>query len=1755
MISIKNASRIAALLVTLARANAASFYVDDALQFNARVDKFGASFATLSAGDRVFLKGGSWAGLITTLTGSMSDVLAQSNPAIIQACDSNYNPTIGGVTITGLSQIQLAGSGIILSGVTFGPTSGMFKRGLLTDYGGNDSTAYIIQFNGLSRYMTVSHVKFDYCGRDNTDYSNNDHYGGWLHLNGYRHTVQYCEFQGRDFNPADIDNPNPAARTSIRQATVIIYKDSADTVDWGYHTLRYNYFGERKIPLGDDLRLYTPADGSLPSDLSNGWETIRVGNSSFVEVDFNTTVEYNVFYHSIQSVDGGATDPSGEPEMISNKSRKNSYRYNTILNNYGHLCLRQGDYCVVQGNYFLSGGVYNSSGNIILTEARNDRMGGVRAFGFGHVISNNYFYKISGDGIHSAICIGSGITETGTLAGLLNGNGAAGYETANFTQILSNTFIDCHAITLDNSNGQIYPVYGTRFHNNLIHYGSNIGAVGIIGNADALTNHGGLATGNWVYSSNSTQRNSASTMLGTAKNTISGSAANDPQMTGTYDTLTIPSATSPLIGQADSPSAVTDSSSTRASYDLAGNVAIASGVDMRALSRPALGRDVGSYEREAGGDGVRPLRRFEVGRVPAAYPVGPILAEGFPSSTRTTQNPPNSAKWFSSSLGTNVGISSGSMTVNTSAARHMVAHFPAVSLALGDALNLSFSFSVTSPADVPKGIRVGLLYGGTAPKFTADNQNPSVDYSGYGSLINPAPTAASPVTLQKRGGSAALITSVETSWVDINSGAPIQSLSPGTVYQGVLAIRRITANQTSITSTYTGGALSNCTVTGMDASNVYSTFDTVAFAVGTSSGIPAVSSISYSNILISKVTPLIALPGSASGTTNQVIDIDLQPLVSNSGSPFKPLTFSISSATNGSATILSDRRTARFTPDSGFVGTTDFNYSVSDGITATNAAISLIYSATPAMVTINGLARNFDGNPKEVAASTIPQGLATSITYSGLSTAPSAVGSYSVTVTVTEPGYVGSATGIMVISKGVATITLANLIHAFDGTLKAATALTNPPGKTVNLSYSGSAVEVGSYPVTATMDDINYSGFTTGFLTITPLVVTFTSPGSNTWTCPTNVKSIQVECWGGGGSGGSARRGNSSAATGGGGAGGAYAKLYSYFVIPGTTYFLSIGDGGASSSSDGVSVAGGNSWINSSNSPSSILLARGGAGGASAVTSNSDKYGIGGIGTATGSLGDAINAGGSGSTSSNTNFGGGGGGSGGIGYTSGENRGSSAIVNSGSGAAAVSGGGNGGNPNTTSGNSSNGQSPTIPPGGGGGGARSASSIQRTGGNGAPGQIVLTLNVDSVVTVPDPPTDIAVTAGNSCVSVRFIPPVNNGGASITDFTVTASPGGATTNGTASPLTVTGLSNGISYTFTVTATNSIGAGAPSSSSPEIIPATIPTVSMPFPSNITGTTAALGNGIADDGGSPITERGIVYSETSTNGNPQLGGAGVSRSTASASIGSFSMNLSDLAPGVTYSFAAYAVNSMGITHSMADTFTTLSNDASLLSLTLSAGSLNPVFSSGTTFYTIFASNDVGATTVSPTKNHRNATIAIKRTSDLSDNAGAAIPLNVGSNSIATVVTAQDGSTNRTYTVTVIRQSATETWRHLYFNTFESIGQAAENADPDGDGLSNSAEYVFGSNPTASDALDILTVGSHGGEFSLTFIARQASGTGYAGLSRYYTVEFSTYLTNPSVWTALAGYSDRLAANQLISIVPPKGETKYFYRLKVRIE
>lgn len=117
------------------------------------------------------------------------------------------------------------------------------------------------------------------------------------------------------------------------------------------------------------------------------------------------------------------------------------------------------------------------------------------------------------------------------------------------------------------------------------------------------------------------------------------------------------------------------------------------------------------------------------------------------------------------------------------------------------------------------------------------------------------------------------------------------------------------------------------------------------------------------------------------------------------------------------------------------------------------------------------------------------------------------------------------------------------------------------------------------------------------------------------------------------------------------------------------------------------------------------------------------------------------------------------------------------------------------------------------------------------------------------TVPNAPTGVAAVKGNAQAIVSFTAPSDTGGLSITSYTVTSSTGGITATGSASPITITGLTNGTAYTFTVTATNAIGTSVASSASNSVTPSGLPAIGEALGGGyFAGAISTAGNGAAD-------------------------------------------------------------------------------------------------------------------------------------------------------------------------------------------------------------------------------------------------------------------------------------------------------------------
>ena len=143
-----------------------------------------------------------------------------------------------------------------------------------------------------------------------------------------------------------------------------------------------------------------------------------------------------------------------------------------------------------------------------------------------------------------------------------------------------------------------------------------------------------------------------------------------------------------------------------------------------------------------------------------------------------------------------------------------------------------------------------------------------------------------------------------------------------------------------------------------------------------------------------------------------------------------------------------------------------------------------------ATVTLSGLTQGYTGLALTPTATTVPAGLA--VTWTG---APQTnAGSFPVTATIADANYTGAASGTFDITKAAATVTLGDLTQGYTGSALTPTATTVPAGLTV--TWTGAPqTNAGSYPVTATIADANYTGAASGTFDITKAAATVTLSG------------------------------------------------------------------------------------------------------------------------------------------------------------------------------------------------------------------------------------------------------------------------------------------------------------------------------------------------------------------------------------------------------------------------------------------------------------------------------------------------------------------------------------------------------------------------------------------------------------------------------------------------------------------------------------
>ncbi|TYK67081.1 chondroitinase-B domain-containing protein [Colwellia echini] len=117
-------------------------------------------------------------------------------------------------------------------------------------------------------------------------------------------------------------------------------------------------------------------------------ETLQIGNSYTSMTPSYTNVENNFFDRC-----------NGEVEIISSKSNYNQFKNNVFFESEGSLVVRHGNYATIDGNMFIGNG-------------ESEEFGGIRVVNTGHWITNNYFYKLTGEKFRAPIAVMNGIPKS-----------------------------------------------------------------------------------------------------------------------------------------------------------------------------------------------------------------------------------------------------------------------------------------------------------------------------------------------------------------------------------------------------------------------------------------------------------------------------------------------------------------------------------------------------------------------------------------------------------------------------------------------------------------------------------------------------------------------------------------------------------------------------------------------------------------------------------------------------------------------------------------------------------------------------------------------------------------------------------------------------------------------------------------------------------------------------------------------------------------------------------------------------------------------------------------------------------------------------------------------------------------------------------------------------------------------------------------------------------------------------------------------
>jgi poly(beta-D-mannuronate) lyase len=368
-----------------------------------------AKYTAALPGDTIIVSNGTydWGQLVLTNSKSTST----SKWIVVKAATRN------GVVFTGSTYMQFGGKRIMITGFKFA--------------NGNAGFNDVIQF----RSSTSNSANSSYCRLNNISIENysSDSTGSaaglptasdnkWVSIYGVHNRVDHCTF---------IDKTNGGA-------TMVVWYDNSNYPQQStstYHLIDSNYFNKRSFVSG------------------NGGESIRVGVGATSSTYAYNIIEYNLFENMTQT----------EPEIISNKSGFNTYRYNTFKNCQGGFTLRRGRYCSVYSNFFIVN-------NPAVTDCY-----GIRIIDKGHKVFNNYIEGISGSKNSLSIFRGPITLYNGfySVDDTTDVNHVNSYMPSDSSIVAFNTIANCEGgagiyLGFTDNGSNLYQPLGLKIVNNVI---------------------------------------------------------------------------------------------------------------------------------------------------------------------------------------------------------------------------------------------------------------------------------------------------------------------------------------------------------------------------------------------------------------------------------------------------------------------------------------------------------------------------------------------------------------------------------------------------------------------------------------------------------------------------------------------------------------------------------------------------------------------------------------------------------------------------------------------------------------------------------------------------------------------------------------------------------------------------------------------------------------------------------------------------------------------------------------------------------------------------------------------------------------------------------------------------------------------------------------------------------------------------------------------------------------------------------------